>query len=250
MNTKRFDEGTEQLYRIAHNTSSLPLIRVGGLAAIFVYYTTAFLEAYLFLSIDRENSPWLLITTVTTVSIAMLYGLTYIRYFLLRLDIIVLLAAVVISCQHSFYFSYYELYPAFSFAFSQAIAFNLLVIITPDFRTLVRCSVIMLALPLILDFLFDLERIMLFEAYYFLGMCVAVTVLISRFLDYKNRQAFLLREALHQEKKLMEELANKDALTGCFNRRYFGQLGEMEFQRALRFRHALSLITLDIDHFK
>ena len=45
-------------------------------------------------------------------------------------------------------------------------------------------------------------------------------------------------------------LAMTDELTGLFNHRYFyGQL-EQEFNRTLRYGHPLSLIMLDIDHFK
>jgi diguanylate cyclase (GGDEF)-like protein len=42
----------------------------------------------------------------------------------------------------------------------------------------------------------------------------------------------------------------QDSLTGCFNRRHFFELAEQEFQRAVRYHHSLSLILLDIDHFK
>lgn len=41
-----------------------------------------------------------------------------------------------------------------------------------------------------------------------------------------------------------------DELTGAFNRRYFNQRYEAEFMRASRYDRALSVIMLDIDHFK
>jgi diguanylate cyclase (GGDEF)-like protein len=46
------------------------------------------------------------------------------------------------------------------------------------------------------------------------------------------------------------ELSITDELTGVFNRRYFNQRYEREVQRAQRYGRALSLIMLDIDHFK
>ncbi|MFQ5881994.1 MAG: GAF domain-containing protein [Candidatus Methylomirabilales bacterium] len=45
-------------------------------------------------------------------------------------------------------------------------------------------------------------------------------------------------------------LANTDELTGLYNHRYFYQLLGAEVKRALRYDRSLSLIMLDIDHFK
>lgn len=250
MNNTEFDQGTEKLYQNARSISSLPLIRFGALAAITVYIATTLLEVYVFLAIDKDNSPWLLIISCTTMGLAVLYALSYTRFFLSRLDTIVLLGTVVITCQHSFYFSYYKHYPDFAFAFSQAIFINLLAIISPSFKGVIRCCLIIVLLPFILSYFFMLERIFLFDAYYFLLMCVGVTLLISQLMDKKTRAAFLLKQELQLEKKMMEELANKDPLTGCFNRRYFNQVGEMEYHRSVRFRHPLSIIMIDIDHFK
>jgi diguanylate cyclase (GGDEF)-like protein len=56
------------------------------------------------------------------------------------------------------------------------------------------------------------------------------------------------------EQKNLEErlqrLSEQDDLTGAFNRRYFMRRLESEFQIAKRRKTALSLISLDIDHFK
>jgi len=48
----------------------------------------------------------------------------------------------------------------------------------------------------------------------------------------------------------IQRLANQDPLTSSFNRRHFLTLAEQELQRAIRYRRPLSLIFLDIDHFK
>jgi diguanylate cyclase (GGDEF)-like protein len=45
-------------------------------------------------------------------------------------------------------------------------------------------------------------------------------------------------------------LANTDALTALYNHRYFYHLLDTEVKRARRYGRALSLIMLDIDHFK
>lgn len=56
-----------------------------------------------------------------------------------------------------------------------------------------------------------------------------------------------------EHKQLMDKLrrmATKDSLTGADNRRQFFKRGEEEFSRARRYSRSLSVIMLDIDHFK
>ena len=48
----------------------------------------------------------------------------------------------------------------------------------------------------------------------------------------------------------IEQASVTDELTGLLNRRGFFQLGEREFERALRFGRPLAALMLDIDHFK
>lgn len=48
----------------------------------------------------------------------------------------------------------------------------------------------------------------------------------------------------------VQELADTDPLTGCFNRRKFFELAEREFNRAKRYDQPLSVILMDIDEFK
>ncbi len=55
------------------------------------------------------------------------------------------------------------------------------------------------------------------------------------------------RVHLYQE---VRRLAMEDPLTGCFNRRHFFTLAEQELKRCVRYQHHLSLIMLDLDHFK
>ncbi len=56
-------------------------------------------------------------------------------------------------------------------------------------------------------------------------------------------------EIVAYEQKLIE-MNIKDGLTGVFNRRFFEPRLEEEFQRHRRYNRSLSLIMLDIDHFK
>lgn len=55
---------------------------------------------------------------------------------------------------------------------------------------------------------------------------------------------------LHETREELRRLAMTDALTGLYNRRYFMEAAEREFREAQRYGEALSLISIDIDHFK
>jgi two-component system, cell cycle response regulator len=48
----------------------------------------------------------------------------------------------------------------------------------------------------------------------------------------------------------VKRAAIRDSLTGLYNRRYFMEQGEREFERAKRHQHPLSIIMFDVDHFK
>lgn len=60
----------------------------------------------------------------------------------------------------------------------------------------------------------------------------------------------LLQDELREKNKKLEELSNTDSLTRLYNRRYFMELFDLEFQRAKRYQSYLSFIMIDIDHFK
>ncbi len=62
-------------------------------------------------------------------------------------------------------------------------------------------------------------------------------------LEKKNRQ---LEEASQE----LERLSVTDALTGLHNRRHFDQAYDHEIRRSNRYKHPLSLLYMDIDHFK
>jgi two-component system chemotaxis family response regulator WspR len=57
-------------------------------------------------------------------------------------------------------------------------------------------------------------------------------------------------EKLVREKRELERAASRDALTGLTNRRHLDRTIEQEVSRARRYQRSLSVIFLDIDHFK
>jgi diguanylate cyclase (GGDEF)-like protein/PAS domain S-box-containing protein len=82
-----------------------------------------------------------------------------------------------------------------------------------------------------------------------------LSVQASTIRDTDNRvigSAALIRD-ITEEKRLEEELKKQsitDALTGLHNRRHFDSLLETEFKRWQRYKQPLSVIMLDVDHFK
>lgn len=59
-----------------------------------------------------------------------------------------------------------------------------------------------------------------------------------------------LQDDLKRSNELLLELSNTDHLTGLFNRRYLMEALDREVQRANRNNGTVSLIMMDIDHFK
>jgi len=53
-----------------------------------------------------------------------------------------------------------------------------------------------------------------------------------------------------QMHRQIRELATKDSLTGVFNRRFFDNYLPQEFMRCRRYKRPLSLLYIDLDHFK
>lgn len=48
----------------------------------------------------------------------------------------------------------------------------------------------------------------------------------------------------------LEKLATIDSMTGLFNRRHFLALAAAEWSRFLRYQRPLSMLAIDVDHFK
>ncbi len=59
-----------------------------------------------------------------------------------------------------------------------------------------------------------------------------------------------LAAELEMKNRILDNLANVDGLTNVFNHRYFQKVLEQEIDRAIRHDTVLSLLFVDIDHFK
>ncbi|OJH35424.1 diguanylate cyclase [Cystobacter ferrugineus] len=72
----------------------------------------------------------------------------------------------------------------------------------------------------------------------------------NRELDSKNQALDRAYKELDQKREELLKLTRVDGLTGLYNRRYFEERLSEEFARSARYRSPLSLVMMDIDHFK
>ncbi|MBC9252647.1 hypothetical protein A9179_20470 [Pseudomonas alcaligenes] len=77
----------------------------------------------------------------------------------------------------------------------------------------------------------------------FLGSANLIGCFGSYFLEYATRQNFIAQG-------LLQELAEKDSLTGLLNRRAFSERAERSWRQAVREEQAIALAMMDVDFFK
>jgi diguanylate cyclase (GGDEF)-like protein len=74
-----------------------------------------------------------------------------------------------------------------------------------------------------------------------------VDVTLDKEAEKKIRQ---YRDGMEEVNKQLRRLASTDGLTGLRNRRAFDSTLQQEYEVARRYGHPLSLLVIDIDHFK
>ena len=72
----------------------------------------------------------------------------------------------------------------------------------------------------------------------------------TKALDQKIKELETLKHELEKKNVSLEHLTMEDGLTALGNRRCFDMTLASEWQRGLRFKQPLSLVMIDIDHFK
>lgn len=80
-----------------------------------------------------------------------------------------------------------------------------------------------------------------------ISSAIVAPLLISPLIIYKFLD--IIRQ-LHLAHELLENISREDYLTGVFNRRHLEQTAAQEFSLAKRHKFAVSVMMLDIDHFK
>jgi len=73
---------------------------------------------------------------------------------------------------------------------------------------------------------------------------------LTKLLEEKNRELEDKNRELEKKVSEIEYLSITDSLTGISNRRMFESMLDKEISRAKRYKHALSIVIIDIDYFK
>ncbi|MDD2850325.1 MAG: diguanylate cyclase [Desulfuromonadaceae bacterium] len=116
------------------------------------------------------------------------------------------------------------------------------------------------ALPAVLPMVFVLafsggvaNTVLAIYSFLFLALMVGIAIRFNRSLRYTWQLTFEKEDlvtSLTEAHDNLALLATTDGLTGIANRRHFDAVIEVEFARLYRSKAPLSLILLDIDHFK
>ncbi|CAA7625074.1 Diguanylate cyclase with hemerythrin-like metal-binding domain-containing protein [Magnetospirillum sp. SS-4] len=72
----------------------------------------------------------------------------------------------------------------------------------------------------------------------------------SRELETLNQELAAANTRLASVQQELERLAMRDTLTGAWNRRYLSEIAQQEILRLDRYGHPVSVIFIDLDHFK
>lgn len=84
-------------------------------------------------------------------------------------------------------------------------------------------------------------------------LAVGINAMVARIATTQEelqQQIAHATQELRDQKDAAEQAARTDSLTGVSSRRAFSEAAEAEMQRALRYRTELSLLMMDLDHFK
>lgn len=91
-------------------------------------------------------------------------------------------------------------------------------------------------------------------AYY---IFIMITLFMRNILLKQDAKRTVAEEQLHKNHEQikvlnnsLDQLSKKDSLTDLYNRRYFDEMAQHEWNRGIRTQNPLSCILLDIDHFK
>jgi diguanylate cyclase (GGDEF)-like protein len=117
----------------------------------------------------------------------------------------------------------------------------------PDKRlALTYIAILLLPTAILIFFLKRAELPALLIILVYFSYMVMVTL-----KGYNEYRYALLNEAKLEEKsRELKRISETDVLTGAYNRRYFNKIFDIEWKRASREGNPLTLIIIDLDHFK
>lgn len=88
------------------------------------------------------------------------------------------------------------------------------------------------------------------EINFFVGASALTGCIMAHIRERNSRAAFQIEIELEDERKQLAHLAATDPLTGIDNRRNFLQKGDYLVRSAQRYERPISILMIDVDHFK
>ncbi len=83
-----------------------------------------------------------------------------------------------------------------------------------------------------------------------IGSVVLISVLLGHIVYHLNRSNYFQARELRRQQQHIQKLADEDQLTGLYTRREFENRYREEFDRTQRYGTKLSIVMVDLDHFK
>lgn len=82
------------------------------------------------------------------------------------------------------------------------------------------------------------------------GATIFLSILLGQMIYNLNREYYFGSRERKTQRRKIQKLANHDQLTGLYNRRKFEDRLQEEFNRAQRYDLDLTVMIIDLDHFK
>jgi diguanylate cyclase (GGDEF)-like protein len=111
------------------------------------------------------------------------------------------------------------------------------------FRTATLCGWLTFCAYLAVELYTGLEAKVLIYNSFFLGAANLIGAVGCYFLEYSARETFIAQG-------LLEDIAERDFLTGLLNRRAFSEQANRSWRQAVRAQQPVAVLMLDVDFFK
>lgn len=261
---RRFSAGLETDFRNHVKLRALDILRQGWLTILFFYLLVAlatYVEVRLLsypLFLEGNLKVWWAAVLSEGVAITALILLPRIPFmvanFWTSITLIAGLAiAAIIIATSAFPDPYFNQHSSYVVIFIISVVYGIgSMRLVPAAIAAATAGLLGWAVIWFFDLWFDWG---LFAQYVILANVVGM--LICYLLEQRDRRMFLQARLLELEKgkldslsRELSRLSREDVLTGLANRRHFNEVFQLEWDRARREQQMISLLFVDIDHFK
>jgi diguanylate cyclase (GGDEF)-like protein len=235
----RFDDDLRARFLITQNERALPIARIAYLAGAFLM--VAFVASDAMIGSDKISLT-LPVRVISSAAFLALYFFSRRRDTAARLNLLNLLASLIAGVGISVVLAMLPHGFDFGVAGLNMVIFAA-VALTPSWRQTFNGGLVITLVANALLVLTSQGWFSFAQLNIYLVPSLALASLLSYFLEARHMRAFALEAEL-------ERRATTDVLTGVANRRHFTETAEREINRARRYGNKLSVLMLDIDHFK